>query len=290
MNYPKVSIVTITYGHENYIIETLKGVLKQKYKGEIEFIISNDASPDKTNEVLQDYLSENHIPENIKIDYTNHQNNLGIMPNSLWALNRASGDYVAVCDGDDFWTDPLKIQKQVDYLETNKEYILVGHNVEIFDNETSKIMNYSFPFKEKKVISENFIFQNNYIPALSIMYRNIYKLPEWMLDCKIGDYPLILFFSQFGKIGFIDDVMASYRSNSGYHSTVTKAKQVEMQRISLNIVKNKLNLSKEQKDLLNYQLLQMQPKNQTLLNSVKFILQSDINYKLKMKLMLKKFL
>ncbi|MDH1881998.1 glycosyltransferase [Empedobacter sp. GD03797] len=291
MNYPKVSIVTITYGHENYIIETLKGVLKQQYNGEIEFIISNDASPDKTNEVLQDYLSENHIPENIKIDYTNHQNNLGIMPNSLWALNRASGDYVAICDGDDYWTDALKIQKQVDYLEMNKEYILVGHNVQIFDNETNIVLNESFPFVDhKKTISEDFIFKKNYIPTLSMMYRNVSKIPNWILDCKIGDYPLILYFSQFGRIGFINDVMASYRSNSGYHSSISKINQTEMLISSLRIVMSKIQLSNKSKNLLNYQLLNLEIKQKKNKQAFLTIIQSKLSVYLKLKVLFNKFL
>lgn len=124
---PKVSLVTITYGHDKYIEETLDGVLMQQYDGPIEFIIANDNSPDNTDAIIQAYLANHQIPDNFDIRYTCHPENKGMMPNFIWALKQATGKYIALCEGDDYWTDPLKLQKQVDFLEENPEYSCCFH-------------------------------------------------------------------------------------------------------------------------------------------------------------------
>ena len=285
---PKISVCTITYGHEKYISQCIDGVLMQEGNFELEFIISSDNSPDNTKQIIEDYI--NNHPKGSCIKFIDRKENVGIMPNFYETINTSTGDYVAICDGDDFWTDKSKLQKQLNFLEKNQKYILVGHNVEIFDNETLDVLDSSFPFKKIETISENFIYQKNYIPALSIMFRNVHKLPSWILDCSIGDYPLILYYSQFGKIGFMNDVMASYRKNTGYHSTVAKVKQIEMQEFSLKVVLAKSELSKQQKELLNYQLLQMNINDSSFFNSIEKTFNANINYKLKLKLILNKLL
>ena len=283
----KVSVVTITYGHEKFIGKCIEGVLLQEGNFELEFIISNDKSPDKTSEIVNKYRLEHSKGSCIR--FIDHQKNIGIMPNFYETINSSTGDYIAICDGDDYWTDPLKIQKQVDFLEANQDYILVGHNVQIFDNKTNDILNDSFPFKEKQnQISEDQIFKKNYIPALSIMYRNVSKLPDWILDCKIGDYPLVLHYSQYGKIGFLNDVMASYRSNTGYHSSISKKIQNEMLVLSLEIVLNKIKISETHKNLLRYQLLNLEISYINFNKSILKIYQSKISLDLKMKALINK--
>lgn len=92
IDLPKVSVVTITYGHEKYITETLDGVLMQQYEGPVEFIIANDNSPDATDEVVKKYFLENPAPSNFEIKYTKHETNKGMMPNFIWALEQATGN------------------------------------------------------------------------------------------------------------------------------------------------------------------------------------------------------
>lgn len=287
INLPKVSVVTITYGHQDYIIETIKGVLKQSYKGKIEFIISNDNSPDDTDQVISDFFKSIEIPQNFEINYINHATNIGVMPNFYDALTKASGDYIALCDGDDYWTDENKLQKQIDFLEENEDYVLVGHNVRIFENETNETINSSFPFTNSIKPSKNYIFLDNYIPALSIVFKNKYEIPKWLLGCKIGDYPLILFLEQFGQIGFIDDIMASYRSNSGYHSSLDKNKKNQLFLQSIEIVKQNISLTKTQLNNLNYQILLIQLRDKNFAKSVKMILGTSTSLKFKLKSFLK---
>lgn len=287
MRFPKISVVTITYGHEDYIIQTIKGVLKQKYKGIIEFIISNDNSPDNTELNIFNYINSIKIPSNIQIKYINHPNNIGIMSNFYTTLKSATGEYISLCDGDDYWVDEYKIDKQVQFLENNHNFILVGHNVKIFENNTGEIIKESFPGLESKMISKDHIYLNNYIPALSLFFRNKFEIPEWLLNCEIGDYPLILFLSQFGEIGFINDVMADYRSNSGYHSSSDKERKNKLFIKSMDVVKQNVNLKRQQLNFLNYQILLMELRNMNNIEKLKAISKSSINTKLKLKAILK---
>lgn len=120
---PIVSVVMITYGHENYIREAIEGVLMQNCDFEVELIVANDCSPDKTDLIIKDII-QNH-PRGNWIKYHHHEKNLGMMPNFIFALQQAKGNYIALCDGDDYWIDALKLQKQVDFLELNSSYSLV---------------------------------------------------------------------------------------------------------------------------------------------------------------------
>lgn len=208
LKLPKISVVTITYGHQDYILDTLKGVLMQEYNGEIEFIIANDNSPDETHRVVTEFLNTNSIPPRFEIKYTKHEKNLGMMPNFIWALKQATGDYIAMCEGDDYWIDPLKLQKQVDFLEKNDEYIACGHwriitnanGNPLYDKENlnNKIVNLSTQcvlFRNVKFSSDfNNYFSNNYFLGENFLYK---------------------YLMQFGKFKILHFYGAIYRLNEG---------------------------------------------------------------------------
>lgn len=110
----------ITYGHGQFIEQAVNSVLMQDCNFEIELILANDCSPDKTDEVINDVLKSH--PRASIINYIRHEKNIGMMPNFIFALQQCKGKYIALCEGDDYWTDPLKLQKQVDFLEKNETY------------------------------------------------------------------------------------------------------------------------------------------------------------------------
>jgi glycosyltransferase involved in cell wall biosynthesis len=117
-----VSVVMITYAHESFIREAIEGILMQNTTFEVELIIADDNSPDNTSAIVKSFESQSNFHW---IKYTKHSKNKGMTPNFIWALEQCKGKYVALCEGDDYWTDPLKLQKQVDFLEENPEYGLV---------------------------------------------------------------------------------------------------------------------------------------------------------------------
>ena len=219
IDYPKISVVTITYGHENFIEQTLDGVFMQDYKGEIEFIISNDHSPDATDRVIKDYLAVKEIPINFTIKYTQHEVNKGMMTNFIWALEQASGKYIALCEGDDYWTDPLKLQKQVEFLETNQEYVLTFHPVQILNTDGVLVEDFITKVPENYEYQETLASGNNYIHTPSVLFRNIITSfpPEFMLS-PIGDYFLFMILTNHGKIKIMNDTMAVYRQGVGVWS------------------------------------------------------------------------
>jgi len=116
-NSPLVSIICITYNHEPYIAEAIEGVLMQKCSFPIELVIGEDCSTDNTRKICEEYANKSEL---IKLLPT--ETNLGMMPNFIRTLQSCTGKYIAMCEGDDYWTDPLKLQKQVDFLEANAEY------------------------------------------------------------------------------------------------------------------------------------------------------------------------
>lgn len=232
MDLPKISVITITYGHENYILETIKGVLSQNYEGKIEFIIANDNSPDNTDSVVNNYLNEIKLPKNIKIKYIQHKENKGMMPNFFWALDQAKGKYIALCEGDDYWTDPLKLQKQVDFLEENEDYNICFHKVynrfltekalsvdKVIEERFEKIQ------KKEKINYQDLLIYGNFIHTCSVLFRR--TLNEFPIEFQFspaGDYLLHILNSQNGYIHRIEEYMAVYRRDSGIFSTLSTEK------------------------------------------------------------------
>lgn len=150
METPLVSIVTITYNHEPYIRKCIEGVLMQQVNFPIEFIIAEDCSTDGTLAICKEY-AEKH-PDIIKI--ITSENNVGALQNEVRAINAAKGKYLAFCEGDDYWTDPLKLQKQVDFLEAHPDYSVCFTRYKIYyeKNNTTKPGYAEFLFKPNQDI------------------------------------------------------------------------------------------------------------------------------------------
>lgn len=219
-DYPKISVVTSTYGQENYIMQTLNGVLMQDYFGEIEFIISNDHSPDATDEIIRNYLSSRTIPDNFIIKYTKHEFNKGMMPNFIWAIGEASGKYIALCEGDDYWTYPLKLQKQVDFLEANEDYSICYHAVEEI-TETGIKTNILETYTEEREFTIEDLSKGNFIHTPSVVFKNnILEFPAFFQCSPIGDYPLHMLNAHYGKIKYFPQKMAVYRVGVGVWSNL----------------------------------------------------------------------
>jgi glycosyltransferase involved in cell wall biosynthesis len=202
----------ITYGHEKYIEEAIKSVLMQQYDFEIELILSNDCSPDSTDVIIQNII--NTHPKAHLIHYTKHQKNIGMMPNFIFALKQCKGKYIALCEGDDYWTDPMKLQKQIEFLEKNDDFVLTFHNALIHNNFT----NTKYPFLENYNIDEfevSHIFERWIIPTASMVFKNnlTSDFPDFFTYATHGDLALQMYLSKFGKFKGFDDILSVYRIN-----------------------------------------------------------------------------
>lgn len=242
MKLPKVSVVTITYAHEKYIIDTIKGVLNQNYDGEIEFIIANDNSPDNTENVIKNYLKSIVVPSNISINYVKHDINIGMMGNFIWAVKQCSGKYIALCEGDDYWTDPVKLQKQVDFLEADNQYVMCFHKVNVLKVNGEIVDDFLTKIPEQFHLRETLLIRGNYIHTPSVMFRNnLIDYPSLLDLSPIGDFLLYALLTKFGNIGYINESMAVYRHNAGVLSkTIDRAfiNELTMNLILLKIVDN----------------------------------------------------
>lgn len=208
--FPKVSICMITYRHELFIEEAINGVLMQECDFEIELILANDCSPDATDEVVSKII-ETH-PRAGVITYIKHEKNKGMMVNFLYAFEQCKGEYVALCEGDDYWTDPLKLQKQVDFLEANRDYILSFHNATIINSY--KEVNGVFNKFLKSDYTPNEILKNWITPTASMVFRNfITEFPLFLKEAIHGDLALRVYLCEFGKVAAFNEMMSVYRIN-----------------------------------------------------------------------------
>lgn len=226
MSKLKVSVVMITYGHEKFIEKAINSVLMQVVDFEVELIVANDKSPDNTDLVIQ-HILRNH-PKASWINYINRNENLNIMPNFMDAMNQCNGEYIAICEGDDYWIDPLKLQKQVDFLESNPEYSMSCHNAEIiYENSDKK----PIIFSKNSIsydISMQTIVEKWVIPTASMVFRreHVVNLPEWFNKIYSGDFSLALLLRHSGKIRFFNDIMSVYRIDfSGSSASATYGKR-----------------------------------------------------------------
>lgn len=216
---PLVSVIMITYGHEKYIREAINGVFIQETHFPVELIIANDCSPDNSDAVIKEIIK--NTPENIRVHYIRHEKNIGMNSNFLFALKQAQGKYIAICEGDDYWIDPQKLQKQVDFLEQNPDYVICCHNINFITETKITTPNDFNQYFGERTIED--LSKKNIIPTLSGVFRNLnLEFPKWFSSAPMGDYPLWLLHAKYGKIMFMKDIMGVYRKEVGVWSGKTR--------------------------------------------------------------------
>lgn len=213
MNNIKVTIACITFNHSQYIIEAIESFLMQKANFTYEILIHDDASTDGTTEILKKY--EEKFKEKIRVIYqTENQYMKGkrILP-ILYKESR--GEYIALCEGDDFWLDPLKLQKQVDILEKNPKYGGCFHAGIILDAKTNKRLRLVKPFKISREVGakETILGGGEFVLTNSIVFRSrlLEEFPEKFKYFPVGDYPLQILISLKEKAYYMKDIMSAYR-------------------------------------------------------------------------------
>jgi glycosyltransferase involved in cell wall biosynthesis len=221
---PVVSICSITYNHEKFIRECLDGFLMQETTFPVEVLIHDDASTDGTANIIREY--EAKYPHIIKPIYqVENQYSKGFKVNTTFNFPRVKGKYVALCEGDDYWTASNKLQKQVDFMESNLTYSICFHNVESFyeDCSTSSHPMFIKPLKDTLTIRD--LVTSNFIPTLSNLFRAklFNNFPEWFMCMPFGDWPLNILNAEHGNIGYIDQIFGVYRiHNNGVWSKLSK--------------------------------------------------------------------
>lgn len=209
---PLVSISCITYNHEKYIRDALEGFLIQKTSFPIEILIHDDASTDETVRIIKEY--EAKYPDLVKPIYQiENQYSKGVKISATYNFPRARGKYIALCEGDDYWTDPLKLQKQVNFLEANPEYSLCFHNATMIyeDNQESR----DFRNIETREYTGEEILKEWTIPTASVVFRKAMYEPLNHPDFMYGDIILFLSLAEKGKLWGSKEIMSIYRRHAG---------------------------------------------------------------------------
>lgn len=213
----KVSVEMITFRHELYIRQAIEGVLMQETNFNFELVIADDCSPDSTSEIVESII-KNH-PKGDKIKYFRHKENIGMQPNGMFAYNQCHGKYIALCEGDDYWTDPLKLQKQVDFLENNLEYVLCFHQVDILKLDGEIVEDFITKVPDDYETIEALATFGNYIHTPSVVFRNVIKEFSFEFELSpIGDYFFYIMLAEHGKLKYLKEKMAVYRFGSGIYS------------------------------------------------------------------------
>jgi len=232
-----VSIICATFNQEAYIAQALDSFLMQKTDFEFEVLVHDDASTDATASIVREY--ERQYPSIVKPVYqAQNQYSQGVKITPLTCA-RAQGKYVALCEGDDYWIDPLKLQKQVDAMEGDAEFSLCVHSSLKVSPDGAPIGEVR-PAREDRTFSLAEIVVENpgFFLTSSLLFPTSYSsvLPEYYFRCPVGDWPLILFLASKGQVRYLDRQMSAYRVNAVNSWTRSHAQSRSMQkRVALGL-------------------------------------------------------
>lgn len=216
MENPFVSICCLTYNHESYIRQCLDGFVMQKTKFPIEILIHDDASTDGTQDIIREY--EAKYPNIIKPIYQKeNQYSKGVKVSLVYNYSRAKGKYIALCEGDDYWTDPYKLQKQVDFLESHPDYVMCSHRFNKYWHERGILEeDPDKDFKGADYDLQNLIGGKWLTQTLTVMYRrSALDLKQYASYGMSMDIILFYALLKNGKGYCFPDIMGTYRLHGG---------------------------------------------------------------------------
>lgn len=211
---PLVSICCLTYNHEPFIRRALDGFLAQKTTFPYEIVIYDDASTDKTADIIREYAAR--WPDRIRpLLSTENQYSKGVTnPSGAFNFPRVRGKYIAMCEGDDYWTDPRKLQIQVDYLEKHPGCTLCIHSARVLTIDGSFSDRRIRPYRGTRRLSPEDIIDKPQGYAMASLVFPAYvvkELPHYYTDCPVGDIPQQLMSAARGWGYYIERDMSVYR-------------------------------------------------------------------------------
>lgn len=217
MPQPLVTVRTITYQHAPFIRQCIEGVLMQRTTFPVEYIIGEDCSTDGTREIVMEYAAR--YPDRIRVITADR--NVGVRANARRTNLALRGKYCALCEGDDYWTDPLKLQKQVDFLEANPDFSLTYHDARVEDHQGKVVLASKIPpGMARDHSAEELLFNRTFILVLTMLYRNdptfLTDIPHESAMILNGDNFLTSRLGLSGKGKYMADIApAVYRQHGG---------------------------------------------------------------------------
>src|ERR1035437_3942785 len=206
MNSPLLSVCLITYNHKNYIRDAIEGILMQQVNFTWELIIADDFSTDGTRDILLEY--KNKYPDFITLIL--QEKNVGPAKNFIELISKPTSKYIAYQEGDDYWIDQLKLQKQIEFLEANSNYSFCFHSIE--RRREGKIVDYFPELQKSKSFYLDDIISDWFISIGSMVFRkNILSSFELFKNTKIGDQALCFLLAANGPSFYLSDIISVYR-------------------------------------------------------------------------------
>lgn len=225
----KVSVLIITYNHEKFIAQAIDSILIQQTNFDYEIVIGEDCSTDRTRDIVISY--KKNYPDKIKLLLP--EQNLGMQKNFIQTFMSCKGEYIACLEGDDYWTDAYKLQKQVDFLESHSETVLCYGNLVVLHENNAATAEHFFMTEPKSNFSRQFpkaittiedIIEVNFIPTASVLFRSglLGTLPEWMVQVPYADWPLFTLIAEHGNLAYLNEVYGVHRVHAkGVHSSLS---------------------------------------------------------------------
>ncbi|MBD5379922.1 MAG: glycosyltransferase [Bacteroides sp.] len=248
---PIVAVRCTTFNHGKFIRKTLDGFIMQECKFPFVVIVHDDASTDETPKIIQEYAEK--YPDIIlpvleeENQYSKHDGSFRKIIDL--ALKATGCRYIAMCEGDDYWIDPSKLQIQIDFLENNPEYGMCFHNVDYYNQGDNVLIRRKSNYRHnREVPAEDIIMGGGgFCPTCSLVYRLSFlnNYPEFARNYYVGDYPLQIYFALISKVYYFNRVMAVYRVNNPTSWTTTtstsmvgKDKSLEKLNSSIEFLEN----------------------------------------------------
>ncbi len=227
---PVVSVCMITYNHEKFIGQAIEGIVSQECNFKFEIVIGEDCSKDGTRKIIEDYTAK--YPDILVPLYT--EKNMGAKLNATRALTHCRGKYIAFLEGDDYWTDPLKLQKQFDFMEANPDYTICFTRVDVKDENNLEADDpYPVLTKDEFSLEDVVMAENCFIPTATLFFPNILPrpLPEFYVNAMSGDIGLHLLLGDKGKIKCLPGKTGVYREHPGGITKTEKARKESYQEL-----------------------------------------------------------
>lgn len=251
---PLVSICCQVYNHEKFIDQTISGFQNQITDFNFEIIICDDASTDASKEIITNYAKLDSRIKPIFQEENKFSKNERILYKYIYP--KCIGRYIAVCDGDDYWTDPLKLQKQVDFLENNNDYGIVGARMLSYYEADDEFVDWSHPKNNNDLLNIKDLAQGNFIFSSSVLIRNDFIIEEWWDELPFCDWPMYLLQINDKKIKILDEITGVYRIHSkGMFSSISKQKQLVNEINCINVLLIYSELGVEVKSILGNSLM-----------------------------------
>ena len=222
------SIVCKTYNQEKYIEQTIESLLLQQTTFDFEILIHDDASTDETQNIIKRFAGK--YPAKI-FPFFEDENQFSKNINTAfnYEFGRAVGKYIAVCDGDDYWTDPLKLQKQVDFLQAEDDCNFVFTKFTILKKDKTFYSTFSKTSNPQRLLSLEELIRYKITPISSCIIFRKSALPiqnlDFLIHCFHGDWALLFIMNYQSKVGFLNEYMCVYREDVGNQSIVNRIVQ-----------------------------------------------------------------